>query len=147
MTNCWVGVRYFAAGTCQHSQSWFWIPSGPTTISLFFPGLLCVLKWGIIFKERRGLATTCHFPLYWGWLTPPAHSFSLLQLTVGHWPLLFSLRYGPHRKHSFSCSFYCCSGNVFTMALPSNGRLFWFNDSGFQLSHHNIFIPIYIVLF
>jgi hypothetical protein len=32
------------------------------TIFLLFPRLLHVLKWGLLFDERRGLTTTGHSP-------------------------------------------------------------------------------------
>jgi hypothetical protein len=46
----------------QHSQSWFRVPSGPMPITLFFPRLLGVSKWGLLFKEKWYLTTTGHSP-------------------------------------------------------------------------------------
>jgi hypothetical protein len=48
------------------------------TIYLFFLSLLHVLKWGLLFDERRGLTATGHSPLLVanraGWLAPLLHS-------------------------------------------------------------------------
>jgi hypothetical protein len=39
----------FADGLREHSNSWFWVLSGPMTIFLFFPRPLSVLKWALGF--------------------------------------------------------------------------------------------------
>jgi hypothetical protein len=44
----------------QHSQYWFRVPSGPINLFLFFPELLLVLKWDLLFDEMKCLNTTCH---------------------------------------------------------------------------------------
>jgi hypothetical protein len=71
-------VSEIAAGPRQHSKSLFRVPSGP--IFLFFPGLLRVLKWDLLFNERRGLTPTGHSPSTGGnwsghslanWPSPP----------------------------------------------------------------------------
>jgi hypothetical protein len=51
-----------AVGTRQHSQSLFAAPSGHTIIFLFFPRLLGVSKWGLLFDEGTGVAITGHSP-------------------------------------------------------------------------------------
>jgi hypothetical protein len=55
-------ISEFAAGPLQHSKSWFRVPSGPMAIFLLFPRLLRILKWCLLFSERRDLTTTGHYP-------------------------------------------------------------------------------------
>jgi hypothetical protein len=55
-------------------------------------------------------------------------------------------RHRPHRKHHFQhflycCVLICCCVNVFTVPLPSNGRLYLSDHSGFQPCH-NIYLKV-----
>jgi hypothetical protein len=43
------------------SASWLLVPSGPITI-IFFSRFLRVLRWSLLFNDRRGLTTTGHSP-------------------------------------------------------------------------------------
>jgi hypothetical protein len=80
------------------------------------------------------------------------------QLTLGLPQLLFQLVWNPHyiaceggdpRESTFSiviaqqyfgcCLRICCRGNLVTESLPSNERLLWLRDSGFQASCHTIY--------
>jgi hypothetical protein len=49
---------------------------------------------------------------------------------------------GPHGRRLlqqfYCCVHICCRGSVFTEPFPSNGRLFWFHYSGFEVSCHNM---------
>jgi hypothetical protein len=47
-------VGKIVAGPRQHSEFWSRVPSGPMTIFL----LLSLLKWGLLFNERKGPTTT-----------------------------------------------------------------------------------------
>jgi hypothetical protein len=145
-------VGQIAAGPRLHSQFRFRVPSGHMTISLFFPRLLCVLKWGLLFDERRGLTTTGHSPSTGDDSSGHRNSTSLHALRYHQllykkfWeelPNFLSLhiqcfiRHRPHKKHRVQQLFYCCvcircRGNVFIEPLPSNGRLLWLHNSGFQ---------------
>jgi hypothetical protein len=60
-TSSWA-VEEIAPAPRQYSKSWFRDRSRPMTIFLFFPRLLRILKWGLLFDEKRGLTTTGHFP-------------------------------------------------------------------------------------
>jgi hypothetical protein len=52
-----------AAGLRRWGKSWFRVPSGPMTIFFIFPKLLRVLKWALLYNEKRGLTTTVTPPL------------------------------------------------------------------------------------
>jgi hypothetical protein len=54
----------------------FRIRSGPMIMSLFFPRLCHVLKWGLLIYERKGLMTTGHSPSTW------PHSVSLRTILI-----------------------------------------------------------------
>jgi hypothetical protein len=56
-------VQKITAGPRQHSRSWYRTFSGLITIFLLFPVLLRVLKWGLLFDERRGLISPGHSSL------------------------------------------------------------------------------------
>jgi hypothetical protein len=45
-------IQHIAAGTRQHSRSWYQAPSGPMTIFLFFPDFAC-FEMGLLFRDKR----------------------------------------------------------------------------------------------
>jgi hypothetical protein len=47
-----LSVGQFAAGARQHSKSWFQVPLSPWPYFCSFQHF-CVLKWGLLFNERR----------------------------------------------------------------------------------------------
>jgi hypothetical protein len=57
---CWTSPAKLIIG--------FRVPSGPMTI-IFFPRILCILKWDLFFYERRGSFLSWHS--HTSWPTPP----------------------------------------------------------------------------
>jgi hypothetical protein len=141
------------ANCCWPSPAQSILVSGPigTRDHIFvLSRLLCVLKWGLLFAERRGLTTTVHSPSTGEWLLDLTlsltHSLSLpLSATTNsltnwlgdkhkHTPFFLAKS---HRKHRFQHFLYCCvlircCGNMFTVPLLSNDFLFLLNYSGLQ---------------